>query len=190
MSISHPFSGGGGWRKAGLSSLRKIQLVIPILAFFQWFIWGLLSLSGQRSVFPVSTRVPPLKLSKRLSTSSTNTAVARYSLLHPPKWTQKESVGFLVYFNNNRDSAQCAKFSLYRIEITKWVFWHTLVHGIGHTYFHTIGTHIVLLWCGNFSYCISCGGSHGRRIASSGVWGCSLHASNRCHRTLTIFPSS
>jgi hypothetical protein len=28
--------------------------------------------------------VPPLKLSKRMSTSSTNAAVARYSLKHPP----------------------------------------------------------------------------------------------------------
>jgi hypothetical protein len=29
MLISHPFCQGGGWEKAGLLSLRKIQLFIP-----------------------------------------------------------------------------------------------------------------------------------------------------------------
>jgi hypothetical protein len=35
ISISHPFCDGGGRRKAGLPSLRKIKLFIPTIASVQ-----------------------------------------------------------------------------------------------------------------------------------------------------------
>jgi hypothetical protein len=38
-----------------------------------------------------------LKLLKRMSTCSTNSAVARYSLQHPPEWTKKFEVSLLPY---------------------------------------------------------------------------------------------
>jgi hypothetical protein len=43
MSMSHPVCDGGGHWKAGLPSLRKIQLLILILALFQWLFWRLIA---------------------------------------------------------------------------------------------------------------------------------------------------
>lgn len=67
-SISHSFCYGGGLRQAGLPSLRKIQLFIPILASDQWSTQGFLSLSGQHNVSLGSICVPPLKVSKSCQT--------------------------------------------------------------------------------------------------------------------------
>jgi hypothetical protein len=48
----------GRFKKMGLLSLRKIQIFITIIAFVQWSIWGLSSLSGQRNNFLTSTCIP------------------------------------------------------------------------------------------------------------------------------------
>jgi hypothetical protein len=53
----------------------------------------------QCNVFPGSTCVPPLKLSKKLSTSSTNATVARYSLQHhPERKLKRKLVGFPTWW--------------------------------------------------------------------------------------------
>lgn len=88
-----------GLNKEMFTILRKILLLIPILALFQWSIWRMLAQSEPHSVFPETTCITLLKLSKRLSTSLTNKAVARYLLQYPPERTiRRRWQDYLTWF--------------------------------------------------------------------------------------------
>jgi len=101
ISIIHPFCDGVAFLKAGLPSLRMIQLFIPILALVQWSIWGLLSLSGPRNGLPMAARFTLLKLSNSLSTSSTNRAVSWRLLNTPTKNTNTWAVPSLFHCHSS-----------------------------------------------------------------------------------------
>jgi hypothetical protein len=97
MSISHSFCEGGDQRKVDLSSLRKIQLLIPILALVQFSV-GTVTVKWAMHYFTlVDTHIPLLKLSKWLSVPLTDTAVARHSLQNPPvRILKRKSKGSLT----------------------------------------------------------------------------------------------
>jgi hypothetical protein len=80
VSTIHPFC--DGFLNAGFPSLRKVKLFIPILAFVQWPIWGVLSLSGLHNALTEAPCFTLLKVPISSSASSTNTAVGNYSLLN------------------------------------------------------------------------------------------------------------
>jgi hypothetical protein len=77
-----------GHLKAGLLSLRKIQLLILVLALVQWPICGLSLLNGHHSSFYMTVHDYTVQ-TVSLSIFWTKVAVARYSLQNIPEAIQK-----------------------------------------------------------------------------------------------------
>jgi hypothetical protein len=81
-------------KRGGFTILEEDPTIYPHTFLFP----VLLLLTGQRSVFTWLTRVPPLILSKMLSTCSTNAAVASYSLQHIPEYKKTKLLCFLMWW--------------------------------------------------------------------------------------------